>query len=83
MSNHVHCILQSGTEKLSDTIRDLKGFTSKKIISLIAKSPESRKEWILEQFSCYANSHARNENYQLWTHENHARGIAAFNAGNE
>ena len=34
MSNHVHLIVQSETEKLSDTIRDFKSFTSKRIIEI-------------------------------------------------
>ena len=76
MSNHVHCILQSKTNKLSDTIRDLKGYTSRQIIELVQSSPESRKEWMLRQFSHHANSHDRNEKYQLWTHENHAEELS-------
>jgi putative transposase len=76
MSNHVHCILQSSPARLSDTIRDLKGFTSKQIIELVENSNESRKEWMLPRFAHYANSHARNENYQLWTHENHAEELS-------
>ena len=27
---------------------------------------------MLHQFKYYADRHARNEKYQLWTHENHA-----------
>lgn len=72
MSNHVHCILSSSTGKLSDTIGDLKGFTSKKILGMIENENESRKEWMLHQFKYYASQHTRNEKYQLWTHENHA-----------
>ena len=33
---------------LKDTMRDLKKFTSKKVIDLIKNEPESRREWILE-----------------------------------
>ena len=72
MSNHVHCILSSNTGKLSDTIRDLKGFTSKQILSTVLNSNESRKEWMLHEFGYQATTHNRNENFQLWTHENHA-----------
>jgi len=47
MTNHVHLIAQSKSGKLSDTIRDLKKFTARKILEAIAKEPESRREWLL------------------------------------
>ena len=48
MSNHCHLIIRSTTGKLSDTIRDLKKFTSKKIYKAIQDNPqESRKNWLL------------------------------------
>jgi putative transposase len=72
MSNHVHCILSSGNRKLSDTIRDLKGYTSKEILKQVETGIESRRDWMLHQFKYFAAQHSRNENYQLWTHENHA-----------
>jgi REP element-mobilizing transposase RayT len=71
MSNHVHLIARSGEGKLSDTIRDIKKYTSKTIVESIISLPESRKEWILDRFKIKA-SHRANENYQVWTHENHA-----------
>jgi len=71
MSNHIHCILASETGKLSDTIRDFKRHTSKKILESIEQEPESRKEWMLQQFKFAASKHKRNNTYQLWTHENH------------
>jgi putative transposase len=76
MSNHIHCILSSSVSKLSDTVRDLKGFTSREIIKVVENSNESRKYWMLKQFSHHANSHNRNEKYQLWTHENHAEELS-------
>jgi REP element-mobilizing transposase RayT len=48
MSNHIHLIVRSQDENLSDIIRDLKKFTSKKIVKAIEDNPhESRKEWLL------------------------------------
>jgi REP element-mobilizing transposase RayT len=79
MSNHVHCILSSKTGKLSGTIRDLKGFTSKEILALVESGSESRKSWMLHQFSYFSNTHSRNESYQLWTHENHAEELSPHN----
>ena len=48
MTNHVHLIISSEEGKLSDTIRDLKKFTSTKLVEAIEKNPkESRKSWLL------------------------------------
>jgi len=72
MSNHVHLIAQSSTGKLSNTICDIKKYTSRKIIETILEIPESRKDWMLNQFKYNARHHARNQSFQVWTHENHA-----------
>ncbi len=72
MSNHIHLVAHSSICKLSDTIRDIKKYTSKKIIEAIGLVPESRREWLLNQFRFNASKHKRNTNYQVWTHENHA-----------
>ena len=45
MTNHVHLIISSETNKLEDIVRDLKKYTSKKITAAIQENPtESRKE---------------------------------------
>lgn len=72
MSNHVHLIANSEAGNLSNTLRDLKKFTSRNMIEFIENDKESRKEWMLNRFKFNAQKHSRNENYQLWTHENHA-----------
>ncbi|MFN3760914.1 MAG: REP-associated tyrosine transposase [Algoriphagus aquaeductus] len=47
MSNHAHLILRAKDENLSDNLRDLKKFTSKKIFNAICENPkESRKQWL-------------------------------------
>ena len=83
MSNHVHIIVNSSEGKLSDTIRDFKKYTSRIIIENIKASNESRKEWMLNLFKFAASKHARNENYQFWTHENHAIELKTPNFINE
>jgi REP element-mobilizing transposase RayT len=65
MSNHFHLIAQSKTGKLSDTIRDIKKFTSKRIIETIQIIPESRSNWMLNQFSFNARQPSRNKTYQV------------------
>ncbi|GHV58754.1 hypothetical protein FACS1894182_11750 [Bacteroidia bacterium] len=59
-------------EKESDTIREFKSFTAKKILEAVHTEAESRREWMLNIFEFSAKQHTRNEKYQVWTHENHA-----------
>jgi REP element-mobilizing transposase RayT len=75
MSNHIHLLAKSENEKLSETIRDFKRHTSKTILEMIETGNESRKEWMLNLFGFEPSKHKRNENYQFWTHENHAEHI--------
>ena len=72
MSNHIRLIIQSSKGQLSATVRDIKKFTSKRIIETVQNIPESRKDWILNLFGFHARQHSRNNVYQVWTHENHA-----------
>src|SRR5690349_16030968 len=50
MSNHVHLLVKSEKEELSNLLRDFKSYTSKKIIEEINNCNESRKEWMLQIF---------------------------------
>jgi putative transposase len=73
MSNHMHLIVRAvPPATLSGIIRDFKKHTSKKITELIEQSAESRKQWLLRQFSYEARRTGRAENYKLWTDDNHA-----------
>jgi Transposase and inactivated derivatives len=72
MSNHVHLVIRSETGDLSGTLRDLKKYTSKRIIEAIETETESRKDWMLRLFSHAAKRQNKKGDYQLWTHENHA-----------
>ena len=72
MSNHTHLIANSSKGELSNTVRDIKKYTSKRIIETIQTIPESRREWLLNRFGFRAKQHSKNKNYQVWTHENHA-----------
>jgi REP element-mobilizing transposase RayT len=73
MSNHLHMIISRGeTENtLSDILRDFKKFTSKQIIEAIKIVPESRREWMLAQFSAAGKHNANNKQYQFWQQDNH------------
>jgi REP element-mobilizing transposase RayT len=71
MSNHVHCILSAPGGNLSGIIRDMKSFTSKKITREIRQVAESRRDWLLMISRYAAGGHARNDEFQVWTHDNH------------
>ena len=75
MSNHIHLLLRSEKAELSNTIKEFKSFTAKKILEAINTEQESRKEWMLNLFEFSAKQHKRNEQYQVWTHENHAETV--------
>lgn len=72
MSNHIHLLARASNENLSDVLRDLKRHTSKKIVEAINEGNESRRDWLLMIFRYAARAHSRNNEFQFWTHENHA-----------
>jgi REP element-mobilizing transposase RayT len=72
MSNHVHLLIRSERGRLSDTIREIKSYTAKKMLEAMNTVAESRREWMLDLFEFSAKQHKRDETYQVWTHENHA-----------
>lgn len=48
MTNHIHLIISTHKDNLSDIIRDFKKFTASKIVQAIKDNPaESRKNWLL------------------------------------
>ncbi len=73
MSNHIHLICSSvEPNKLSDTIRDYKQFTSKELFKAIKDHPkESRKNWMLWLFMSSGQSNKRNKYHQIWQQTNH------------
>lgn len=73
MSSHVHMIIsRNSTWVLEDIMRDMKKFTSHKIIGAIMENTqESRKEWLLEMFENFGRLNSNNSKYQFWQQENH------------
>lgn len=72
MPNHVHLIISSNTTRLEFIVRDIKKFTSKKIITAISENrSESRKEWMLNLFGYAGRSNANNKDFQFWKQEYH------------
>lgn len=75
MSNHMHTIWTATHHNLSDIVRDFKTFTSKAITATIQAEPESRRDWLLYMFQFYANRTAANDNFKVWTGNNHPEEI--------
>jgi putative transposase len=72
MSNHLHMIISAKEGiKLSDILRDLKKFTSKKIVDLIQQEPESRREWLLDRFEFAGRYNTKIKDYKFWQDGNH------------
>lgn len=64
MPSHFHMIARC-EGKLSNTLRDMKEHTSKRIIREILDNPqESRKEWLLEKFKLHQNDGKKH--YRVW-----------------
>jgi len=74
MSNHIHIMCRSNNGDLSGVIRDFKNFTSKKFLEVVHSEIESRKEWMIMVFKYHAKL-KKGQQYQVWTHENHAEHI--------
>ncbi len=61
-----------GSQKLEDIIRDIKKYTSLKIINAVADNPqESRKELLLWLFERAGTRNSNNTRYQFWQQHNH------------
>jgi putative transposase len=72
MTNHVHLIISSNSNKLQDIVRDIKKYTSKQIIKSIQENDiESRKEWMLNLFSYAGKNNNNNKEYQFWKQDYH------------
>lgn len=72
MTNHVHLILSSGSNKIEHIVRDLKKYTSKQIIKAIKENNnESRKEWMLNIFNYAGKNNNNNKEYQFWKQDYH------------
>ena len=73
MSNHVHLVVSAKpNHNLSDIFRDLKKFTSKKIVSEIESNiDESRRKWMIPIFKSHGSKNPNNKEVQFWQQDNH------------
>jgi REP element-mobilizing transposase RayT len=80
MPSHLHMIARAdGKFTLSEILRDFKKYTSKAIVKQIEEEPESRREWMLEQFSKAGEHLKRIKDYKLWQDGNQAKEIYGNN----
>ncbi len=71
MPSHVHLIIRSETNQLEDIMRDMKKFTSKKLVETIhERLQESRREWMLRMFRQAGEANSNNTEYQVWQQHN-------------
>lgn len=72
MTNHIHLIFSTETNTISNLVRDIKKFSSKKIIEAITDSQEeSRKEWMLNLFRFAGAGNSNNKEFQFWKQDYH------------
>jgi putative transposase len=73
MSSHVHMIIaRHGRQELEDVIRDIKKYTSVKMIEAIENSPaESRRELLLWLFKRAGRNNSNKTHYQFWQQDYH------------
>lgn len=72
MTNHVHLIIRSESAELSDIMRDMKKYTSKKLVKMIRQDPrESRKNRLLGIFKQAGEANSNNSFFQVWQQHNH------------
>lgn len=72
MTNHVHLIMSSNTNKIEFLVRDIKKFTSKKMIHAIEENDkESRKVWMLNMFAYAGHNNNNNKDFQFWKQDYH------------
>ena len=80
MPSHIHLIAKAvGEFSLSEILRDLKKYTSKRLIEQIMLEPESRREWLLSYFRKEAEEIKRNKYYKVWQDGNHPEEIFSAN----
>tara|TARA_R110000868_G_scaffold19310_4_gene83194 strand:- start:680 stop:1222 length:543 start_codon:yes stop_codon:yes gene_type:complete len=71
MPSHVHLIFRSLNDDPSGLIRDIKGFTARKLIKAIEENPkESRKDYLLWMMKRAGKKNSNIKKYQFWQQHN-------------
>jgi REP element-mobilizing transposase RayT len=72
LDNHLHLVV--GGDRLTDTIRDFKSHTAKRII---AQLELEQKSWVLNQLQYYKKSFKTRSDYQVWQEGFHPQDITS------
>ncbi len=79
MTSHIHLIIGTRGNALSNMVRDLKRHSSKKLHKTIAKNQkESRREWILWMMERAGLKAANQAKFQLWQPESHPQELSTL-----
>lgn len=72
MTNHMHLVFRSAeANKPEDLLGDFKRFTSRAVVQAIIDNPkESRRDWLIEQFTKAAVQSSNVKHHQFWRHDN-------------
>ena len=74
--SHLHMICRAEEEQsLSDILRDFKTYTSKQLVKQVKEEPESRREWMLNQFEEACEHLANGQQYKVWQNGNQVKEI--------
>ena len=72
MPSHVHMIISSSKNPLSDIVRDMKSYTSSRLRKVIENNhTESRKDWMLKMMYKAGIQNSNNKDFQFWQQTNH------------
>ena len=72
MTDHVHMIISSDGEELSNIMRDMKSFTSTTLKRIIADNQqESYKAQMLKMMKDAGTKNSNNKGFQFWQQHNH------------
>jgi REP element-mobilizing transposase RayT len=66
MTSHVHLIVSSSKNPLNEIVRDMKKFTTKKLIEALNAEHESRRYWMLKKFQFAAERIKRVNEFKVW-----------------
>ena len=78
MTSHVHLIIGTTGNSLSNIMRDLKKHTAKKLYREISIHPiESRREWLLKMMREAGKLNSNNDAFQFWQQDNHPIELAS------
>lgn len=76
MSNHLHLLARAREgARLSDVVRDVKKFTSRKVREIVQTPVESRQHWLLDRMAFRARQSNRADEFKLWESVNHAEWV--------